>query len=63
MFTIYRFLINLIFLLSPLILVFRLLKKKRILRDLKKNFVFFQKKEVRGNSYGFMGLVLEKYKV
>ena len=41
---VYRILINLILLISPLIIVFRLLKKKKIIKDLKKNSVRFQKK-------------------
>ena len=63
MLIIYRFLINLIFLLSPLILILRLLKKKRMLEDLKKNFVYFQKKGIVANSYGFTEQVLAKYRV
>ena len=42
---VYRILINLIFVLSPLIILVRLIKKKEDLKDLKRNFVFFQKKK------------------
>ena len=44
----YKIIINLIFFFSPLIILFRLIKKKKIQLDLKKNFVFFQKKELGG---------------
>jgi hypothetical protein len=59
----YRFAINLIFLISPLILLIRLVKKKRIYVDLKKNFVFFHLIKKKANLFGFMGQVLEKFKV
>ena len=45
MLIIYRLLINLAILFSPIIIFIRLIKKREILRDLKKSFVFFQKKE------------------
>jgi len=45
MFFVYRIIINFIILISPLIILIRLIKKKKIKLDLKKNFVFFQKKE------------------
>jgi len=41
---IYRIVINLIIVASPIIIFFRLLKKKEDPIDLKKNFVFFLKK-------------------
>ena len=59
----YRILINIIFLLSPIIIIYRLLKKKKILKDLKKNFVFFQKIEAMVRSFGFMVRVWANYKV
>ena len=40
---VYRILINLIFVLSPLIILVRLIKKKKNYLDLKRNFVFFLK--------------------
>ena len=63
MIIIYRFLINFILIISPIILFFRILKKKKIYTDLKKNFVFLQKKEVKVKSYGSMALALENFKV
>ena len=45
MILIYRFFINLIFIFSPLIILVRLLKKKKTPKDLRRNFVFFQKKK------------------
>ena len=43
-FIVYRILINVLLLVSPLIIVFRLIKKKRILIVSKKIFIFFKKK-------------------
>ena len=43
---IYRIIINIILLLSPIIVIFRLIKKRKILIDSKKNFVFFQNQEI-----------------
>ncbi len=47
MLLLYRFLINLIFLLSPLIIFIRLLKKKEDLKRFKEKlgFFFYKKKE------------------
>ena len=45
MLIIYRILINFIFLISPLILIFRLIKKKNISLDLRKNIAFSQKQK------------------
>ena len=44
MLIIYRFLINLIFLISPIIILLRLLNKKEDLKRFKENFAFSQKK-------------------
>ena len=55
MLIIYRFLINLIFLLSPLILIFRLLKKKDDVRRFKENFCIFPKKRNSGKLLWFHG--------
>ena len=44
MLQVYRLLINFILVLSPLIILIRLIKKKNISLDLKKNLHFFQKK-------------------
>ena len=54
MITLYRFLINLVFIFSPFILIFRLLKKKENKKDFKKNYVFFRKREAKVSFYGFM---------
>ena len=59
----YRFLINLVFLISPIILVIRLLKGKEDLYRCKEKFCFFSKKRKKGSSFGFMAQVLGKYKV
>ena len=55
MLQIYRFLINLIFLLSPLILIFRLLKKKEDIKRFKEKFCFFSKKRNHGKLLWFHG--------
>ena len=55
MFLIYRILINLILILSPLILVFRLLKKKEDLTRCKEKFCLFTKKKNKGNLIWFHG--------
>ena len=49
MYFIYSIFTNIIFLFSPLILIFRILKKKRILIDFRKNIVFTQKKILKNN--------------
>ena len=51
----YRILINIIFLISPLIIIYRLIKKKRISKGLKKNYVFFTKKNIYGKIIWFHG--------
>ena len=60
---IYRILINLIFLISPIIIIIRLLKKRRIFIASRKNSVFLQKIDVRVKLFGYMVLVLENFKV
>ena len=55
MLIIYRFLINLIFLLSPLILILRLLKKKEDVRRFKEKFCIFSKKRNSGKLLWFHG--------
>ena len=52
---IYRFLINLIFILSPLIISLRLIKKKEDIRRFKEKFCFFTKKRHKGNLIWFHG--------
>ena len=48
MFLIYRALINIIFIISPVIIFFRLVKKKEDLKRYKEKFCFFSKKRVPG---------------
>ena len=47
MLILYRIIINIIFLLSPIILTFRLIKKKEDLKRFKEKFCLFTKKEVK----------------
>ena len=51
----YRFLINLVFLISPIILVIRLLKGKEDLYRCKEKFCFFSKKRKKGKLIWFHG--------
>ena len=55
MLAIYRFLINLVFILSPLILFFRLLKKKEHQKRYKEKLCFFSKKRGNGKLLWFHG--------
>ena len=55
MLVIYRLLINFIFILSPLILIFRLLKKKEDIKRFKEKFCFFSKKRGVGKLIWFHG--------
>ena len=55
MFFIYKFLINIIFFLSPLILVIRLIKEKEDLKRFKEKIGFFSKKRKKGNLIWFHG--------
>ncbi len=52
---VYRILINLIFILSPLIILIRLIKKKEDLKRFKEKFCFFSKKRGNGNLIWFHG--------
>ena len=52
---VYRILINLIFILSPLIILLRLIKKKEDLSRFKEKFCFFSKKRGSGNLIWFHG--------
>jgi len=52
---IYRFLINIIFILSPLIIIFRLLKKKEDIKRFKEKFCFFSKNRGEGKLIWFHG--------
>ena len=51
----YRFIINLIFILSPLIIIFRLLKKKEDIKRFKEKFCFFSKERGDGKVIWFHG--------
>ncbi len=51
----YRFLINLVFLISPIILIIRLLKGKEDLYRFKEKFCFFSKKRKKGKLIWFHG--------
>ena len=55
MLIIYRFLINLIFIFSPIIIILRLLKKKENLKRFKEKLGFFSKKKVNGKLIWFHG--------
>ena len=52
---IYRFLINLVFILSPLIIIFRLFKKKESISRFKEKFCFFSKKKIKKKLIWFHG--------
>ncbi len=52
---VYRLLINLIILLSPIIIIFRLIKKKEDLLRFKEKFCLFSKKKRNGNLIWFHG--------
>ena len=51
----YRIIINFIFLLSPLILIYRLIKKKEDLKRFKEKFCFFSEKNTAGKLIWFHG--------
>ena len=51
---VYRILINIIFFLSPIIIIYRILNKKESLKDLKKN-LFFSNLKKKGNLVWFHG--------
>ena len=55
MISIYRLLINLIIIFSPLIILIRLIKKKEDLKRYKEKFAFFSKKRTKGNLVWFHG--------
>ena len=48
MLIIYRILINIIYLLSPIIVIIRLIKKKEDPKRFKEKFCFFTKKKIKG---------------
>ena len=55
MFFIYKVLINVVFLFSPLIILIRLIKRKENIRRFKEKFGFFTKKRVSGKLIWFHG--------
>ena len=55
MLILYRFLINFITILSPIIIIFRLLKKKESLKRFKEKFCFFSIKKKSGKLIWFHG--------
>ena len=55
MFFIYKFLINIVFFFSPLILIIRLIKKKEDPKRFKEKIGFFSKKRKKGNLIWFHG--------
>jgi 3-deoxy-D-manno-octulosonic-acid transferase len=55
MIILYRIIINLIFTLSPIIIIFRLMKKKEDLKRFKEKFCFFSKKRGNGKLLWFHG--------
>ena len=52
---VYRLLINLIILLSPIIIIFRLIQKKEDLFRFKEKFCYFSEKKRNGNLIWFHG--------
>ena len=48
MLIIYRILINIVYLLSPIIIIIRLIKKKEDPKRFKEKFCFFTKKKIKG---------------
>ena len=55
MLIIYRFLINLVLILSPIIIIYRLFKKKEDIKRFREKFCFFTKKKVKGRLIWFHG--------
>ena len=55
MLTVYRILINLVLLISPLIILFRIFKKKEDLNRFKEKFCFFSKSKKKGKLIWFHG--------
>ena len=54
MLIIYRILINIVYLLSPIIIIIRLIKKKEDPKRFKEKFCFFTKKKSKVNLSGYM---------
>lgn len=51
----YRFIINILFLISPLVIIIRILKKKEDIKRFKEKFCFFSKKRKKGKLLWFHG--------
>ena len=51
----YRILINIIFFISPLIIIYRLIKKKEDIKRFKEKFCFFSEKNIKGKLIWFHG--------
>ena len=61
MFLIYRILLNLTLIFSPLIILVRLLRNKEHPTRFREKLGFYTKKKLMENLYGFMGQVSVKY--
>ena len=55
MLVLYRILINIIFIISPIILIYRLIKKKEHIKRFKEKFCFFSEKNINGKLIWFHG--------
>ena len=55
MLILYRILINIIFFISPIIIIYRLIKKKEDIKRFKEKFCFFSEKRVKGKTIWFHG--------
>ena len=55
MILVYRLLINLVFVFSPLIILIRLIKKKEDIKRFKEKFTFFSQKKISGKLIWFHG--------
>ena len=51
----YRTLINIIFFVSPIIIIYRLIRKKEDIKRFKEKFCFFSEKNLKGNLIWFHG--------
>ena len=61
MLLIYRILINLITLISPIIILIRLFKKKEHPKRFLEKYCYLLKKKIKENLFGFMDQVLVKF--
>ena len=58
----YRVIINFIFLISPAIIIYRLIRKKEDIRRFKEKFCFFSEKRKNGNLIWFHGASIGEIK-